>query len=178
MPSPATWRNDPVAPIVWQADGQPWRPTTLARRILTAAGLPDRAVRGPQWWLVDETDTDLAALADGLQGPNAFDWLPMHTILDAVPAGRWTTYGDIASAIGTAPQPLGAHIVRCDRCQNGYRVLNANGRIPAGFRWSDPDRTDDPIELLRTKGVRFLSGRADEMQRLAAADLTTILSPT
>lgn len=172
----AIWRNDPIAPIVWQADGLPWRPTTLARHILKAAGLPDRAVRGPQWWLVDGTDTDLAALADGLQGTTAFDWSPLHTILDAVPPGRWTTYGDLAAAVGTAPQPLGAHIVRCDRCENGYRVLGVNGRMPGGFRWSDPDRTDDPIELLRTEGVRFMAGRADETQRLTAEDLGRLLT--
>jgi alkylated DNA nucleotide flippase Atl1 len=160
-----------VAPILWDVDGQPWRPTTLARRILADAGLPEHAVRGPAWWVVDGTYTDLATLADGVQGNGRFDWTPLHNILDRLPAGRWASYGDVAAVVGTAAQPLGSHIVRCEHCVNGHRILGANGRIPPGFRWSDPARTDDPVHVLQSEGVRFQSGRADEGQRLTAAEL-------
>ena len=171
----ATWRNDPIYSLIWDADGKPWRPTTLARRILTDAGLAERPVRGPAWWIVEGTETDLAALADGDSG-GAFDWSILHTILDRLPPGRWTTYGDLASAVGTGPQPLGVHIVRCPQCRNGYRVLTAAGRIPSGFRWTEPDRADDPLALLQGEGIRFVDGRADEDQRLTAEELRSVAS--
>src|SRR5699024_6975500 len=39
-----------------------------------------------------------------------FDWRTTHRILEALPAGRWTTYAALAEAVGTAPQPLASHV--------------------------------------------------------------------
>lgn len=32
----------------------------------------------------------------------SFDWSALHAILEALPAGHWTTYGSLADAVGTA----------------------------------------------------------------------------
>lgn len=45
----------------------------------------------------------------------SFDWSRLHAILEALPEGQWTTYEDLADGVGTAPQPLGAHITNCAR---------------------------------------------------------------
>ncbi|TKJ28388.1 hypothetical protein A6V29_02660 [Blastococcus sp. CCUG 61487] len=164
----ATWRNDPVSPLVWAADGQPWRPTTLAKHILLEAAGVDAAVRGPAWW-VTSAGADLAELADG--GSGRKDWSYLHRLLDAVPAGRWTTYGDLAQLVGTAAQPLGNHVMKCPECTNAYRVLASTGRPSPGFNWSDPGFTKSVEEVLAEEGVRFTNGAADPAQRLRADDL-------
>jgi hypothetical protein len=47
----ATWQEDSSAPLVWQADDQPYSPTGLARLILEqGAGKPVVALRGPSYW--------------------------------------------------------------------------------------------------------------------------------
>lgn len=66
-------------------------------------------IRGTTWWDIDidhVPDTvdpdewaalagvDLARLARRVGGTGK-DWTGLHTLLAAVPAGRWTTYGDV-----------------------------------------------------------------------------------
>lgn len=108
----------------------------------------------------------------GRSGP--FDWSRLHEILSVVPAGQWTTYGDLAQLIGTAAQPLGRHVTTCTACPNAYRILTYNGTIPAGFRWTDPNDRRDPESVLRSEGVNFPNGRADAGQRLKAAELQAL----
>jgi alkylated DNA nucleotide flippase Atl1 len=119
----------------------------------------------------------LRALADSLgDAPvSAFDWAPLHKVLDRLPTGRWTTYGDLASVVGTAPQPLGQHITTCGECTHAWRVLDRDGRIAAGFRWSQPGRKDDPAQLLAAEGDLH-DGKAAESQRLSRNELS-ILTP-
>lgn len=76
-----------------------------------------------------------------------------------IPPGRWTTYQDLADLVGTASQPLGGHITRCDDCSLAYRVLASGGVPAAGFRWTDPSRTDTPQEALEREGVSFANGK-------------------
>lgn len=104
-----------------------------------------------------------------------FDWSALHAILGALPEGAWTTYGDLADAVGTAPQPLGAHITACPQCVNAHRVLTHEGRIADGFRWADPNDDRDPALLLTADGVRLDGGRADAAQRLSSDELTDLL---
>jgi alkylated DNA nucleotide flippase Atl1 len=171
----ATWRNDPDSPIVWAADKQAWKPTTLARHILREAAGVEGAIRGPAWW-VTKSGIDLAELADGTSVRR--DWSDLHRILEALPAGRWTTYGDLAQVIGTAAQPLGGHVMRCNDCTNAYRVLASTGRPSSGFAWSDPDRTDLVEDVLDREGVRFVNGVADSATRLGPDHLRALLMPS
>ena len=160
----ATWRNDPVSPIVWGGDGKAWTPTALARHILAQAAGVEASIRGPAWW-VTEDGTDLATLA-GDAPAGLRDWSDLHQILDALPAGQWTTYGDVAAVIGTAAQPLGQHVTRCPECVTAYRILNSDGRPATNFTWGDPHRMDTVEDVLAAEGVTFTNGAADPALRL------------
>ena len=173
----ASYNGDPTAPLTWEADGTTWSPTGLAKHIVEqATGRRPAVVSGPRWWATKEGVT-LRALADSLGDTpvSTFDWAPLHEVLDRLPAGRWTTYGDLAAVVGTAPQPLGQHITTCSECSHAWRVLDRDGRIAAGFRWSQPGRTDDPAHLLAAEGVDLHDGRAADSQRLSRDELSTLI---
>jgi len=100
-----------------------------------------------------------------------FDWTTLHAILEALPDATWTTYGDLADTVGTAPQPLGLHITSCPQCTNAHRVLTHDGRVAEGFRWADPTDDRNPTQLLAADGVHLTGDRADPAQRLRSDDL-------
>ncbi|MGB3764418.1 MAG: DUF262 domain-containing protein [Ornithinimicrobium sp.] len=106
----------------------------------------------------------------------AFDWTPMHTILEALPTDRWTTYGDLADAIGTAAQAVGNHLPACDQCANAHRVLTVDGKVADAFRWTDPHDNRDPTQLLADDGIQVTDGRAAQNQRLRGDDLAELAS--
>jgi alkylated DNA nucleotide flippase Atl1 len=100
-----------------------------------------------------------------------FDWSDLHSLLAAIPAGSWTTYGDLATVIGTASMPLGQHIAHCPVCPNAHRVLGADGKPRRGFAWTDPTDTRTQEQALSAEGVHFRDGAADPTRRLTATDL-------
>ncbi|MCQ0002970.1 GmrSD restriction endonuclease domain-containing protein [Streptomyces sudanensis] len=103
-------------------------------------------------------------------------WAEMRAALVAMPSGTWTTYGDVAELIGSHPMPVGAHLGAHPSVIGAHRVLTADGRVSAGFRWPDGSDRPPPRELLASEGVRFdASGRAHESQRLTAAELAVLL---
>jgi alkylated DNA nucleotide flippase Atl1 len=105
-------------------------------------------------------------------------WDIMAKALAVIPAGSWTTYGDLAALIGSHPVPVGARLAG-HPVVNAHRVLQAEGTISPSFRWTDPDRADDPMDLLRAEGVVFDSnGRADQAQRLTVEDLAQLAGLT
>ena len=93
-----------------------------------------------------------------------------------MPEGRWTTYGDLADAVGTAPQPLGTHITNCDQCANAHRILTHHARVAPNFAWSDPDDRRDPEQMLEAEGVSFADGKADPSKRLTSDDLSALVA--
>ncbi|GAB4106576.1 DUF262 domain-containing protein [Micromonospora taraxaci] len=100
-------------------------------------------------------------------------WDLMEAALSALPAGSWTTYGDLAALIGTAPQPVGNRL-RAVPVPNAHRVLQAEGTKAGGFRWPD-GRTDDPVAVLKAEGVEFdQHGRADQAQRIDLDELAQL----
>jgi alkylated DNA nucleotide flippase Atl1 len=154
-------------------DATKWSATGLAKHIVEqATGRRPPVISGPRWW-ANRDGVTLRALADSLTDmpTGAFDWTPLHRILDQLPAGRWTTYGDLAAVVGTSPQPLGQHIATCKDCTHAWRVLDRDGRIAPGFKWSEPGRSDDPAHLLTSEGVSLRDGRADQSQRLSRDEL-------
>lgn len=102
------------------------------------------------------------------------DWTLLRHACAAIPVGSWTTYGDLAELIGSHPVPVGVHIAT-QAVPNGWRVLSADGRISSQFRWGNSDRTDDPIDVLKSEGVVFIGKRADPAQRLTARELADLL---
>jgi alkylated DNA nucleotide flippase Atl1 len=170
--SQATWQNDRSAPLVWAWTGDAARPTAIVREILAAVGI-DRSVRGPSWWVLPNGRT-LTEEA-GVVGPSSFDWEPMHQVLEWIPAGRWTAYGDLARALGTGPQAVGTHVARCPECPNGQRVMGGDGRSREGFAWTDPSDTRTQQQALEAEGVTFPNGSADPGKRLRADEIRRLL---
>ncbi|HEC08826.1 MAG TPA: DUF262 domain-containing protein [Acidimicrobiales bacterium] len=101
-------------------------------------------------------------------------WLRLARVLAMVPAGAWTTYGDVATVIGTHPVPLGNRLAN-HPAPNAHRVLTSSGEISPGFRWLDSNRLETPREVLEAEGVRFdAEGHADPLQRLNAEELAEL----
>ena len=102
-------------------------------------------------------------------------WKLMDQLLAEIPPGRWTSYGDIASVIGTYAMPVGNRLATYPS-DNAHRVLKSNGKVSSEFRWIEPDRDDDPRILLEIEGIVFDSeGRASQQQRLSAEALAELL---
>ncbi|MEK2477135.1 DNA-binding protein [Streptomyces noursei] len=186
----ATWNNGTANQLTWEADGRPYSPTGLANHIFTSVtGRKAEGIQGTTWWDVDTShvpdtvDPDdwaalaglsLVRLAKQLSGSGK-DWTTLHRLLAALPSGRWTTYGDVATAVGSHAVPIGTHLSTCGQCPNAWRVLNARGQVSAGFKWTDPTRTDSPADLLAAEGVSFDTGTADPSARLPLDALKTLL---
>ncbi len=101
-------------------------------------------------------------------------WETMATALAETPAGSWTTYGDLAALIGTHPVAVGQRLAS-HPAPNAHRVLQSEGTVSPGFRWLEPEREDDPRDLLTAEGVQFDEhGRANPSQRLRAEDLAVL----
>ncbi|MGA5633619.1 DNA-binding protein [Streptomyces lydicamycinicus] len=186
----ATWSNGTAKPLTWGADGNPYSPTGLANHIFTSVtGRKADGIQGTTWWDVDTSDVpdtvdpdewaalagfSLASLARQLRG-SAKDWTTLHSLLASLPSGRWTTYGDVAAAVGSHALPIGTHLATCGQCPHAWRVLNAAGRISRGFRWTDATRTDSPADVLAAEGVSFDAGAADPSSRLTVDALKSLL---
>ncbi|MDE8650000.1 DUF262 domain-containing protein [Rhodococcus qingshengii] len=170
--------SDVVARITDQAHieigGQIFEsPSAAARHVREG-----RHTNGWRYWQLDDGRSlfDVRAEFRGDQADNqaGFDWSPLHQILEQLPEGRWTSYGELADAIGTAPQPLGNHIVNCRHCVNGWRVLTFDGRIAPAFRWNDSDDDRDPVDVLQHEGIAFAKGKAAAERQLGSEDLAAL----
>ncbi len=101
-------------------------------------------------------------------------WDVMNTALAALPAGSWTSYGDLAALIGSHPVAVGARLSN-HLAPNAHRVLQAEGVVAPNFHWADPTRTDAPQDLLRAEGVEFDKyGRASQAQRIGVEELAQL----
>ncbi|WP_162642051.1 DUF262 domain-containing protein [Streptosporangium sp. 'caverna'] len=110
----------------------------------------------------------------GPVGPSR-DWTLLHAALAALPAGTWTTYGDLAELIGSHAVPVGAHLAK-SQVLNAHRVLNAAGQVSKGFQWVDEDDDRDVHEVLRAEGIKLDDAdRADPGQRISARELAELL---
>lgn len=103
-----------------------------------------------------------------------FDWSTLHVLLEAIPEGRWTSYGSLADAIGPAAQPLGQHLTKCRQCVNPHRILNRDGTVAANFAGHAPNQRT-PMDLLRSKGVSFDGDVADGERELTTEELVALI---
>ncbi len=135
------------------------------KEILARAGdLADRAIH--MW---------PAPLAGAGRAERSRDWHLAHQVLAALPHGTWTSYGDVAACIGSGAQAVGVHLANTDGVVNAYRVLNADGKIADGFRWTGSDGGDVRARLA-ADGIHFtVTGAADPAQRLSVDDLALLL---
>ncbi|MEA2682267.1 MAG: hypothetical protein QOK05_595 [Chloroflexota bacterium] len=117
------------------------------------------------------------APVEGARGaPMGFDWARIDAAVAAIPAGRWTTYGELAELGGTSAQAVGNRMGGTARLPNAYRVLDRTGRISPTFHWNDADDTRDVGDVLRGEGIAFDGdGVADPAQRLTAYALALLI---
>ncbi|GAB7190245.1 AAA family ATPase [Kineococcus sp. NUM-3379] len=142
-----------------------WRITPEGRAALTSLPLAGIALELSRRY---RRGRPTAATPSGYTDPR---WQVVRAAVDAVPVGYWTTYGDLAELTGLSAQSVG-NFMRAVAQEGAHRVLNAGGAFSPDFRWADPDRQDDPRELLEGEGIEFDAyGRASQEQRVTADEL-------
>lgn len=162
------------------------KPFVEKRELLAKSGVSmNQSIAAHATWGVDEINTRSTELAEKVielwPGPDesviAVGDEPsalrsqVAAIVAEIPAGRWTSYGEVAIVAGTWAQPLAAIIANFPMT-NAWRVLQIGGTISAGFRWSEPGRTDDPRVVLEGEGLVFdAQGHANPEQYIRAEEL-------
>jgi alkylated DNA nucleotide flippase Atl1 len=94
-------------------------------------------------------------------------------VVRSIPAGSWTSYGDIAEVVGTASMVVGNRIAG-EPTIGAWRVLRANGKVSRHFRWNEDSEYKDmsPLKVLELEGLEFTSeGLASPESRLDAEAL-------
>lgn len=97
--------------------------------------------------------------------------------LQLVEPGTWTSFDDLAELAGSSPGEV-ADFLASGKTQipNSYRVLNADGSIPAEGMTHAANRIIDPRQRLKDEGIDFdVLRRASQEQRLNADDLKEFL---
>lgn len=66
------------------------RCTSIVHEVAREAAGVAPSFRATAWWVTDE-GLELRELAGAVDGRSGFYWSKLHTILEALPVGRWTT---------------------------------------------------------------------------------------
>ncbi|RSN51508.1 GmrSD restriction endonuclease domain-containing protein [Actinomadura sp. WAC 06369] len=102
-------------------------------------------------------------------------WVQLRRVLAELPAGRWTTFGDLASVIGAHAAGVGTYLTSRPNLENTHRVLTSEGTVSPSFRWPD-GRAESARDVLEREGVAFApNGSADPSQRLHAGALAGLI---
>jgi alkylated DNA nucleotide flippase Atl1 len=117
-------------------------------------------INGMLYWTVDGEKSlrDLATEHGLLDATTrSVDKAMLRQVCNAVPSGRWTTYGDVATAIGVpgAAQSVAGVIAADPGVENPHRILRTSGQVSPG--WTDAERhgPEHARALLETEGVSF-----------------------
>lgn len=158
-------------------------PTAAAK----AARGDNRSISGTWFWRLASTGQSLMDMRVALVGWEgvatsrtdtrvARQWEVLRRLMEALPSGRWTSYGDLAAVVGTHANPLGQYVA-ANPVPNPWRVLQVSGAVSPGFTWRTdlPVADRDPLELLREEGVPIENHRAAQSHRLLPDDLRPLL---
>lgn len=150
-------------------------PSLLAARLLYRFGVREgevssEGINGMIYWTADGEQTlrELAADYGLLEAANRrIDKTALKELCARIPRGRWTTYGDIASAIGVpgAAQSVAGVIATDPDVQNAHRVLRANGQISPGWRSTAGDGPAHAQARLEAEGVKLDQGGAASLSQ-------------
>jgi alkylated DNA nucleotide flippase Atl1 len=144
-------------------------PSLLAAIILHKLGLrrgdiTSEGINGMNYWTIEgETSLrDLAADSGILEGRGSgrrIDREALRQLCKAIPQGRWTTYGDLAAAIGVpgAAQSVAGVIATDPAIPNAHRVLRSTGQISPGWTGAEGG-PEIARQRLAEEGVTFGDG--------------------
>jgi alkylated DNA nucleotide flippase Atl1 len=156
-------------------------PSLLASRLLHRLGqrtgeLSSAGVNGMTYWTVDGEISlrDLGAEVGVLErAARRVDRDALRNACSAIPAGRWTTYGDLAEAIGVrgAAQSVAGVISSDQSVPNAHRVLRSSGQISPGWSTTDGGGPEVARQRLEEEGLNFdAAGAADSSRRWKAKE--------
>ena len=100
------------------------------------------------------------------------------TTLRLVEPGSWTAHDDLAQLADTSANEVADFLASGSvRLANSYRVLNADGTIPAEGMLNSAYRGVDLLHRLTDEGIEFnASGLANQEQRLTTSALKDLLN--
>jgi alkylated DNA nucleotide flippase Atl1 len=95
-----------------------------------------------------------------------------------IPKGYWTAYGELGRAAtgrANSARTVGRIASATYEFPNAWRVIHADGSIPAGWGGggAGPRRCR---ALLEAEGVTFTNGRADPEKKILAEELELLLA--
>jgi len=121
----------------------------------------------PEYWRKEAARRYAAYLRDRVH----FDLVEAE--LSTVPAGYWVRATDLAESADLTAERV-VHYMVGNRPEGWFRVLDAGGRLPHDAHPSESERARW-LELLEEDGIDVVTGRADPMRQLAAADLRAVV---
>jgi alkylated DNA nucleotide flippase Atl1 len=150
-------------------------PSLLAARLLHHLGersgeLTSAGINGMLYWTVDGEVSlrDLGREVGVLErSGRRIDRQALRDLCAAIPSGRWTTYGDVAMAIGVpgAAQSVAGILAADWSIPNPHRVLRSSGQISPGWRSSEGAGPDACRALLEAEGLTFGDNDAADPSR-------------
>jgi alkylated DNA nucleotide flippase Atl1 len=140
-------------------------PSLQAARLLHRLGLREgdvssAGINGMHYWTVDgEISLKALGAEAGVLESSArhIDRDRLREICGAIPDGRWTTYGELAAAIGVpgAAQSV-AGVIASDRSiPNAHRVLRSTGHISPGWSAAEGGGPEVARKRLEDEGMPF-----------------------
>ena len=128
-------------------------------------------------WREEYRRREHSEITQSTEDGRLMSWTEMIAlVLDRMPRGAWTTYGDLARLTGQHQRAIGGYIANDPNLKRPWRVLLAEGKVSPNFSWPG-DGLGDPHDRLREDGVRLSPSLvADRTQRLRVADLRKLLA--
>jgi alkylated DNA nucleotide flippase Atl1 len=176
-PRPGTWqsRTALVRPDgLLEVDGKTFETPSGAGRFVKNGN-----TNGWSFWRLDDGRRLLdvreaySGAAPASKSVSTPDWGLLHTILELLPTGHWTTYRSVADVLGITAAGLGNHIP-CQQCVNTHRVLRGDHKVAPTRQWSEASAGPNPVQLLGEEGA-LVNGRPNSDRELSSDELQALI---